>query len=232
MNKTGIEMGEDRKMKGFQKLLLICGILSSLVYVGGDLFAATQWEGYSYLSQSVSELQAIGAPTRPLIVSAFTLYNLLVVAFGAGILATQTIKRARITGILLMIYGILGQIGLMFFPMHLRGSEKSMSDTLHIIFTGVLVLLMLLYIVFGSTLYGKPFRLYSFATIFIMLLFGAWAGMDGPNVAAQLPTPFLGVTERICIVVPLIWKAVLAAKTLRANKSKAYADQQMSNKIA
>ena len=30
------------------------------------VFIAMQWEGYSSVSQTVSELSAIGAPTRPL----------------------------------------------------------------------------------------------------------------------------------------------------------------------
>jgi len=43
-----------------RKLLLICGILSSLLYVGTDILAAMLYEGYSYTSQSISELGAIG----------------------------------------------------------------------------------------------------------------------------------------------------------------------------
>ena len=51
-----------------RKVLLICGILASLIYVGSDILAAMRWEGYSYTAQSVSELRAIGAPTRSFLV--------------------------------------------------------------------------------------------------------------------------------------------------------------------
>ena len=37
-------------------ILLSCGILSSVLYVVGDLFASTRWDGYSYANQAVSEL--------------------------------------------------------------------------------------------------------------------------------------------------------------------------------
>jgi hypothetical protein len=49
-----------------RKTLLVCGILSSLLYVAMTVFIAMQWEGYSSASQTVSELSAIGAPTRSL----------------------------------------------------------------------------------------------------------------------------------------------------------------------
>ena len=49
-----------------RKLLLVCGILSSLLYAAMNVFVRMLWEGYSYASQTVSELSAIGAPTRRL----------------------------------------------------------------------------------------------------------------------------------------------------------------------
>jgi hypothetical protein len=49
-----------------RKALLVCGILSSLLYVVMNVFVPMQWQGYSSASQTVSELSAIGAPTRPL----------------------------------------------------------------------------------------------------------------------------------------------------------------------
>ena len=50
-----------------RKVLLLCGILSSLVYIAADIFAARRYPGYRYTAQTVSELSAIGAPTRPLL---------------------------------------------------------------------------------------------------------------------------------------------------------------------
>ena len=46
--------------------LLVCGVLSSLLYVAMTIFVARQWDGYSSTSQTISELSAIGAPTRSL----------------------------------------------------------------------------------------------------------------------------------------------------------------------
>ncbi len=66
--------------------MLVCGIVSSPLYVAMNVIGAMQFEGYSSLSQTVSELSAIGAPSRPLWVALAILYTLLVTAFGWGIL--------------------------------------------------------------------------------------------------------------------------------------------------
>lgn len=221
---------EPQALKMVRKVLLICGILSSLLYVGTDILAATQWEGYSYTSQSVSELMAIGAPTRPLVVSLFTIYNVLVIAFGFGISATANRKRAlHFSGILLIGYGIVGQVALLFFPVHLRGAEKTISDTMHVILTMVIVLFTLLSIGFGAAALGKWFRRYSIGTILILLLFGVLAGLDGPRIAAQMPTPWLGVMERINIFASLLWVLVLAIILLRSEKESGQLTAVMPN---
>lgn len=203
-----------------KKVLLICGILSSLVYVGADILAATQWKGYSYTDQMISELMAIEAPTRPLMISLLTIYDALVIAFGLGVWATNSRKRAlRITGVLLVVYAIAGFAGLLFFPMHVRGGAvMTTTDTMHVVVTSVLVLSILLFIGFGSTADGKWFRLYSIATIVIVIVFGAWTGLDGARVAAQLPTPWMGVKERINVYGSMLWVLVLAVVLLRAEK--------------
>jgi hypothetical membrane protein len=205
-----------------RQALLFCGILASLLYVGADLLAAGQWPGYSYTDQAVSELMAVGAPTRPFLVSLFTVYNALMIAFGMGVWATGRRKRSlRVTGLLLIGYGILGEVGLLFFPMHLRGAVGTPSDFMHIIATLVMVLFIVLFIGFGASARGQGFRLYSLATILVLLLFGAWASLDGPRIAAGLPTPWLGVKERVNIYVSLLWVLVLAVSLLRAEQKPA-----------
>lgn len=209
--------GEAPALKTMQRVLLICGVISSLFYIGSDIFAAMQWEGYSYTSQAFSELLAVGAPTRSLMLPLSFIYNIFVIAFALGIRTADKQKRAlRFTGILLIGYAIVGIVTPLFFPMHLRGAEATISDTMHIILTGVTVLFILLSIGFGAGAHGKRFRLYSIGTVAIILLFGALAGMDGPRVAAQLPTPWLGIKERINIYGYMLWVMVLAIARLRA----------------
>ncbi len=199
-----------------RKGLLLCGVFASLVYVGADLLAAAQWAAYSYTSQMVSELMAIDAPTRPLLVAAFTAHNLLAIAFGCGIWLTAGRARAlRITAALVIAYGVVGEVALLYCPMHLREAAKTATDTRHIIATAIIVILTLLYIGFAAVTRGKRFRLYSIATIVILVIFGVLAGTQGPRVDANLPTPGFGLMERVNIYASLVWLAVLAVALLR-----------------
>jgi len=71
-----------------QRLLLLCGLLSSTLYVGMNVWMPLQWEGYSAASHTISELSAIDAPTRALWVPLGIAYSLLLAAFGLGVLQT------------------------------------------------------------------------------------------------------------------------------------------------
>lgn len=202
-----------------RKTLLVCGIISSLLYVAINILGALRWEGYSLESQTVSELSALDAPSRPLVVPLSLTYTVLMIAFGLGVWGSADRNRAlRVVAGLLVAYGVLG-LAAPFAPMHLRGEETSLTDTMHIILTIVTVLLMLTAIGFGASAFGKRFRLYSIATILILLVFGALAGLDGPRIAANLPTPWVGVTERVNIGVFLLWVVALAIVLLRAQRT-------------
>jgi hypothetical protein len=203
-----------------RKILLVCGILSALLYVGTDILAAMRWEGYSYASQTVSELIAINAPTRPLVVPLFIAYALLVYAFAVGIWQSAGRKRAlRFTAVGMAGKEVIGLAVTLFFPIHLRGAEGTLSDIMHGILTGVGVLLFMFPAMgFGAAAFGRRFRLYSIGTILIFLVCGTLAGLDGPRVAANLPTPWMGVWERINIFGYMLWVVVLAISLLRAQR--------------
>jgi hypothetical protein len=94
----------------------------------------------------------------------------------------------------------------------------TLSDTMHIVFAMVTVLLMMFAIGFGAAAFGKPFRLYSITTMVILLAFGALTGVEAPRIDANLPTPWVGVWERINIGVFLLWVIVLAIMLLRRGK--------------
>ena len=196
-----------------QKALLVCGILASLLYAAMLVVVPTRWEGYSSASQAVSELSAIGAPTRSLWVALARVYTLLAIAFGFGVWAAAGMnRRLRVAGVVLMMQSVAG---VFWPPMHLRGSAPTLTDTLHVVFAMTWLLLMLLAMAFAAAALGKRFRLYSIATLAIFVIFGTRTGMDGPRIAANLPTPSLGIWERINIGASLLWVIVLATVLLR-----------------
>jgi len=199
-----------------REILLVCGIVSSLLYLAMNVFVPMQWEGYSSASQTVSELSAIGAPTRPQWVLLGIAYTLLVTAFGFGVWGSARRNRPlRVVGGLMVAYGVIS-LAWPLAPMHLRGEGFTLTDTMHVILAAVTVFLMLLAIGFGTAVFGKRFRLYSIATLVILFAFGALTFRESPRIAANLPTPWIGVWERINIGVFLLWVVVLAVALLRA----------------
>jgi len=204
-----------------RKSLLVCGILSSLLYVAMTILVAMQWEGYSSTSQTISELSAIGAPTRSLWAVPGAVYTVLVTAFGWGVWKSAgRIRALRIAGGLILAYGVLGVLW-PFAPMHLRetlaAGGGTPSDTMHLVLASATVLLMLLAIGAAAAAFGTRFRAYSLATLAILAAFGTLTFLDAPRIAANLPTPWIGVWERINIGVFLLWVVVLATTLLRVN---------------
>jgi len=202
-----------------KKILLIGGILSSLLYVAMNIFVAMQYQGYNSASYTVSELSAIGAPTRSLWTGWAFLYTFLVIAFGWGIFKSAGTNRAiRIMGILILIYGALG-FGWHFAPMHQReilaAGGGTLSDTMHLVLSFVTVLLMLMAIGLGATAFGEMFRFYSIISLVMLLIFGILTGLEAPDVESNQPTPLIGVWERINIGIFLLWVVILAIILLR-----------------
>ncbi len=210
---------QDRKElqapKMVRKVLLICGIVSSLLYVGTDILAGMLWKGYSFTSQAISELSAIGAPTRPLLTLTGTVYLFLVIAFGSGVWISAGRNRAlRVTGGLLIGIGLVG-LAWAPFPMHLGEPVSSFANTIHSIFAGVQVLLILVTIGFGAVAYRNWFRFYSIGTLLTLLVAGVvafWLAATGQA------TSWFGAIERINVYGYLLWVVVLAIVLLREEK--------------
>ena len=209
------------------RVLLICGILSSLLWVAGDIVASLSYPGYSYVDYSVSELSAIGAPTRAWLPLLGLVTVLLELAFAVGVWFTASGKRGlHIAAALLFVQAtmnvVLGLVNLVtpFAVMHTRdeiaaSGGQMATDTLHLVYAAVTVVLILSMIGFAAGAFGRAWRWYSIVTIVAALAFGAWAGTYAPAVGANLPTPGLGLIERVNVYSFYLWEALLAVMLLR-----------------
>lgn len=200
-----------------QRALLGCGIVAALLYVAMNVVIPMLWKEYSIASQTISELSAIDAPTRPLWVPLGILYTLLMTAFGWGIWTSARGNHPlRVVGAVTIASGV---IGLGWPPMHLRevlaAGGGTLTDTLHIVWAAVTSVLFIAAIAFGAAALGRQFRVYSITTLVVLLAFGALTGLDAPGISANLPTPRIGVWERINIGAYMLWVVVLATTLLR-----------------
>ena len=152
-------------------------------------------------------------------------YTLLGVAFAGGVWTSAGPKRAaRITGAMLLGYAAFGFAGGLIFPMRpreaLAAGEETLRNVMHIPATAVMSLFIVLAMGFGATLLGKRFRYYSYGTIAALLVFGTLASLQAGQMAANEPTPWMGIEERINIYATMLWVAVLAIGLLRAQKAR------------
>lgn len=220
---TAMQAAHGARHEVWRKLSLLCGIAFSLLFAG--MIWLVRYDGYSVLSQVPSELTAIGAPTQALWARLGWIDTLLEIAFGLGLwTSARGNDTLRIVGGLMLAHASLSLLW-PFAAMHQRevlaAGGKTWSDSFHVVLGGVTVLLMFFTIGFGAAAFGKRFRLYSTATIVALLLFGGLTFLDAPRLQANLPTPWIGLWERINITVLLSWVVTLAVLLWRHGPRRA-----------
>lgn len=185
--------------------LLLCGAASSLVYVSSDLVGALSYPDYDYAAQAISEMSAAGAPTADLLAPFYTAFSVLFAAFAAGVwIAAGERKSLRWSAGLLIAVAALG-IAWAFFPMSMRGAGRTTVDTMHLVLSGLTMLLLAGAVGTGGAAFGRVFKIYSAATVLVMIGF-FWI---------TAPTPYMGVKERISMAAWLSWIAAYSLALYR-----------------
>lgn len=199
----------------------MCGIVAALFYVATDVGGGLLYPGFSFTDQAVSELFAIGAPTSRIVVPLFSVSSGLLGAFALGVWLSSGHNRfLRLMAVMFGGSALVGMVLWNFFPMHMRGAEPSFTDIMHLILaTNPFVLLS---IAFGVAAFRGRFRLYTAATILILLLSAVFAFQYAPELQANRPTPGLGLGERLAQYAYELWQAALAIVLLREQNSEAH----------
>jgi pimeloyl-ACP methyl ester carboxylesterase/hypothetical membrane protein len=202
--------------------LLTCGILSPVLYAISDAVAGLQWQGYSFRDQTISELGAIDAPSRPLFAALLLLVYALMVAFGVGIRkAADGDRRLRIAGGLVIALGVMALTVGQFASMRLRGTEQGIAGLLHLVEGAAAMLMIFTAMGVAAGAFGRRFRLYTIGTIILALGFGGWAVSEASRIEQGLATPWVGVKERIFWYGYQAWFIVLALALLRKESVRA-----------
>ena len=200
-----------------QKIFLLCGIISPLLFVFLTILGGALRPGYSHISDTVSELFSPGAPNKPLLDTLHTTTAVLTTLFGVGVL--QLVRESQLSepigligaGMIIAI-GVVNVATATVFPQDAWGSPPTFPGEMHKILAGVLALLSIL----STLLIGiwltrsdlfPDFGTYSFITVGIIVISGGFA-------VAKLGSPIMGITERITILAGLQWTFILALKML------------------
>jgi hypothetical protein len=214
--------GYDRStLRAGLRPLLLAGIAVPILYATGDLAAGLARNGYSFRDQTISELGAIGAPTRMLFGVFITAAWAALVALALGVRRAAAGRRQLvIAGTLLLMVGVMALTVGWLVPMRPRGEEQGLLGLLHLVEGGVAMVLVLGAMGFAAAGLGRGFRAYTTATVIVMLAFGAWAAVQAPLVEAGAETPWLGVVERIYWYAYHLWFAGLGLELLRDDATR------------
>ena len=194
-----------------QLTLLLAGIVSSLVYINIDLMSAARYPGYSLIDMAISELSAVGAPAESARLWRIRgpAYGVLFLGFAIAVLRAGRenwhLRQSGWTMLVFVVWNMLWPL----FPMHQRDAAKDASDIVHLVVGGGSLLLMLIFIGFGSHALGARFRRFSLATLAAVGLAGIGTFLYVPAMGAGGATPWLGVVERVMIYGYLVWIAAL-----------------------
>jgi hypothetical membrane protein len=198
-----------------QKSVLLTAVAAVAVYVAGDVLSSALYDGYSWRDQAISELSAFGSPVRPLMVTVILIHNVLLLAFGIGLLQVARRRSAWWIGALQVAdFVLVGLATHTFWAMSSRGMPAGFNDTMHIALSGVFSLLVVAMMILSAVAYPGWFRFYAIATVVVVVGFGiassfAMSGID------QDDTPWAGGFERINAYAYFAWLVLLAVKASR-----------------
>jgi hypothetical protein len=199
----------------YSNLVYLSGILIPLIYIFLYLLGGALRPGYSHISRSVSELLSPGAPNKALLSAIQSVYALLHIAFGWGVLS---FVRGSAGGDLLGQVGAwliitlgVATIGTVIFPQDAEGTAITTAGQIHkiLVFGGLIPFSILSTLLIGLWLRRAGifpgFDVYSFITVGAIVVMGGVGG-------AMVETQYAGLVERIAAIVTQQWLFMLGLK--------------------
>lgn len=190
-----------------KKITPYCGIIGALLFIATSIYGGLQIDGYSFISQFISESYATGIPKARNLQYAYIASGIFLTVF--GILAPWYFPKSRGIKIGFFLFAVfygLGTVTTGYFPCDLgcpNGAEVSFSQFIHNI-SGFFTYAIVPFCLIGLGLSFKKFprtrglSKLSFvcgivSLVFVILLFSSPAGQ------------FIGLIQRTIELSILIW---------------------------
>jgi len=201
-----------------RRIFYLFGLFAPFLLLITVILGGALRPGYSHISETVSELFSPGSPNRLLLTVLHTTFALFLTLFGVGLVRfvqnTGRFKTIGITASLdFILVGILNILTATVFPQDAWGSTPTFYGEMHIIISGVLSVLSILYMIlfgiwFNRTRIATFFLTYSIATVIGVVLTAGW-------FMAGYGSPIMGISERITILSGFQWTVLLAVIVLK-----------------
>ena len=199
----------------------LTGAVSAVVYAAHVVLGGLLWEGYSHITQTISELTADGAPSAELLRVFTTVYGILALVFaGCLVFALRGLgaKRAAVVGaVLLLVMEFASLVGYGLFPLR-GGTEMDPENMGHLIVTGIVVLCTISSVlIMGIGLVKTPgFKALGVFTLICAAIIIVSGGITPVAIANELPIG--GLIERINIFTLQTWIFVLSVSLVRKRR--------------
>ncbi len=196
-----------------RRFLYICGMMAPLWFVFMTLLGGAIRPGYNHITDTVSELFAPGSPNKPFLDILHTIFAVLLILFGIGLLIffqkTVRLKRiGRVGAVLFILMGCVSVMTATVFPQDPWGTTATFAGEMHKSLSGVIGLLsifsiLLIGIWFVQTKTSLGFGIYSFITIGLVVIAASF-------FATSIGGQYMGLAERISALVGFQWTFSLA----------------------
>jgi hypothetical membrane protein len=202
--------------------MLMTGTAGVTVYLFHGILGGILYNGYNHLQQPISDLSAVGAPNRLLIILALIIYSVLMIGFSIALTGwsskylgrTVTVGAAIFLGIQILSLAYLA------FPVNPGRDISSFQNIMHLVITAVIVPASVaspVVVGIGLLVSGNHVKagIYSLATGAAVLVFG---GIAVVMFSSGRPLP--GLFERLNIAALLAWVIFLSTYLFSLNARK------------
>ncbi len=200
-------------MKGKKLINWLClsGVVSLIFYILHAVVGARYYPGYDWMSQAVSDLTAINAPSFRVangLASAYSLFACLSCALVCIIIEGKGNKVLRLGIYLFAIMNWVSGIGYALFPLSDSGYAGAFQDIMHVYVITVLVIVLsivsLVLMIIGGLKNQKKYKsLAVWAAITLTCMF------IGPVGMVVVPITYFGIVERFSVYSVVLFNAIL-----------------------
>ncbi|TCT16070.1 uncharacterized protein DUF998 [Natranaerovirga pectinivora] len=199
------------KRKKLINWLCLSGIISLVFYILHTSVGAMYYPGYDWMSQAVSDLTAINAPSFMIangLASVYALFACLNVVLVCIIIQGKGNRALRLGIYLFAVMNWVSAIGYALFPLSDSGYGGTFQDIMHVYVITLLVVMLsivsLVLIIIGGFKKDRKYKsLGIWAIIALVCMF------IGPMGMAIVPKSYFGIVERFSVYSAVVFNAIL-----------------------
>lgn len=192
----------------------ICGIVSLLSYTAMVVFSPLAYPGYNWMSMAVSELSAVGAPSKELAGQLNALFGPCALVSVMAVCVAVAGRKTKMFRVGIYLFAAMEwccNVGYECFPWTSKGNAFSFQNIMHIVVTGAVVVLSIV----SLTVIAIGAKKDNQKTIEIWAIISLAAMLGGAAGTGVLPQMVFGIAERISTFSVVVFNAILGMELFR-----------------